>query len=129
MCTLHQVDGLSTQQRHHIAEGNALAECQTLIQEAAKAWDSAKATSQAKSTVDTDQARRDYMHAATRHLYYQRALLQLLLRQLNFCVSELQGMCGHQFALTQNFPYITPGGVTFALLVIHSMNCLAMDNI
>lgn len=32
------------------------------------------------------------MHAATRHLYYQRALLQLLLRQLTFCVTELQGV-------------------------------------
>ena len=34
------------------------------------------------------------MHAATRHLYYQRALLQLLLRQLTFCVTELKGMMG-----------------------------------
>jgi hypothetical protein len=34
---------------------------------------------------------REYMHAATRHCYYQRAELQLLLRQLRFCSAELNG--------------------------------------
>jgi hypothetical protein len=34
---------------------------------------------------------REYMHAATRHCYYQRAELQLLLRQLRFCAAELNG--------------------------------------
>ena len=33
-----------------------------------------------------------YMHAATRHCYYQRATLQLLLRQLRFCAAELAGI-------------------------------------
>lgn len=33
----------------------------------------------------------EYMHSATRHCYYQRAMLQLLLRQLRFCAAELQG--------------------------------------
>ena len=32
------------------------------------------------------------MHAATRHCYYQRATLQLLLRQLRFCAAELAGI-------------------------------------
>lgn len=35
---------------------------------------------------------REYMHAATRHCYYQRAELQLLLRQLHFCGAELHGV-------------------------------------
>ena len=35
---------------------------------------------------------RRYMHAATRHCYYQRATLQLLLRQLRFCAAELAGI-------------------------------------
>lgn len=90
---VQQADELSTQQRHHIAEGNALAGCQTLIQAAAKAWDSAQATSQASCQASMNQVQQEYLHAATRHLYYQRALLQLVLRQLNFCVSELQGTC------------------------------------
>ena len=34
---------------------------------------------------------REYSHAAARHLYFRRAQLQLLLRQLNFCASELSG--------------------------------------
>ena len=88
-----QVDELSTQQRHHIAEGNALAECQTLIQEAARAWDSARAVARASHRAQRNEAQQEYLHAVTRHLYYQRALLQLLLRQLNFCTSEMQGVC------------------------------------
>ena len=88
-----QVDELATHQRHHLAQGAALAECQTLIEEAAKAWGSASQASHASCRGAEQQARQDYMHAATRHLYYQRALLQLLLRQLTFCVSELQGTC------------------------------------
>ena len=35
----------------------------------------------------------EYSHAAARHLYFRRAQLQLLLRQLNFCASELSGAC------------------------------------
>lgn len=36
-------------------------------------------------------AAQDFTHAATRHLYFQRAQLQLLLRQLTFCAAELTG--------------------------------------
>jgi hypothetical protein len=36
-------------------------------------------------------AAEEHSHAATRHLYFQRAQLQLLLRQLIFCASELSG--------------------------------------
>ena len=36
-------------------------------------------------------AAEEYAHAATRHFYFSRAQLQLLLRQLNFCASELSG--------------------------------------
>ena len=36
-------------------------------------------------------AAQEYSHAATRHLYFQRAQLQLSLRQLHFCSTELTG--------------------------------------
>ncbi len=88
-----QVDELSMQHRHHLAENAALAEAQTLIQEAAKGWSATACAAEAASQAALAQAGQEYMHAATRHLYYQRALLQLLLRQLTFCVSELQGIC------------------------------------
>ena len=44
-------------------------------------------------------AGREYMHAATRHCYYVRATLQLLLRQLRFCAAELQGAQPPNFRL------------------------------
>ena len=73
-----------------MAQNAALAECQTLLQEAAQGWEATAAAAEAASAAAVRQAGQEYMHAATRHLYYQRALLQLLLRQLTFCVSELQ---------------------------------------
>lgn len=88
----HKVDELSTQHRHHLAENAALAECQTLMQEAASGWQATTRAAKAASQAALLQAGQEYMHAATRHLYYQRALLQLLLRQLTFCVGELQGL-------------------------------------
>ena len=48
----------------------------------------------AAASVDTG-AGEEYMHAATRHCYYQRATLQLLMRQLRFCAAELQGARQH----------------------------------
>ncbi len=92
LCVLLQVDELSTQHRHHLAENAALAECQTLMQEAASGWQATTRAAKAASQAALMQAGQEYMHAATRHLYYQRALLQLLLRQLTFCVGELQGV-------------------------------------
>ena len=101
--TLLQVDELSTQHRHHLAENAALAECQTLIQEAAKGWTATAGAAEAASEAALAQAGQEYMHAATRHLYYQRALLQLLLRQLTFCVNELQGMLQSIFGTITSF--------------------------
>lgn len=95
VCFCPQVDELSNQHRHQLAENAALAECQTLIQEAAKGWGVTSAAARGASRAALLQASQEYMHAATRHLYYQRALLQLLLRQLTFCVSELQGVPAH----------------------------------
>lgn len=89
---LLQVDELSTQHRHHLAENAALAECQTLMREADSGWQATSRAAKAASQAALMQAGQEYMHAATRHLYYQRALLQLLLRQLTFCVGELQGV-------------------------------------
>ena len=92
-----QVDGISLQHQHHLAENAALAECQALIQEAAKGWQATAKAAEQVSQSALQRAGQEYMHAATRHLYYQRALLQLLLRQLTFCAGELKGamLCHH----------------------------------
>lgn len=82
------------QHRHHLAENAALAECQSLIQEAASGWQAASKAADQSRQAASQQAAQDFMHAAARHLYYQRALLQLLLRQLTFCVTELKGIDG-----------------------------------
>lgn len=101
-----QVDELSLQHRHRLAEHAALAECQCLIQEASSGWQvTAKAAGQS-SHAASQQAAQEFMHAATRHLYYQRALLQLLLRQLTFCVTELKGMTCRQSPST-NMPCLS----------------------
>ncbi|KAL0050998.1 hypothetical protein WJX82_000304 [Trebouxia sp. C0006] len=95
----HKVDELSTQHRHHLAENAALAECQTLMREADSGWQATTRAAKAASQAALMQAGQEYMHAATRHLYYQRALLQLLLRQLTFCVGELQGLVEKESSL------------------------------
>ncbi|KAL3152273.1 hypothetical protein ABBQ32_001347 [Trebouxia sp. C0010 RCD-2024] len=88
----HKVDELSLEHRHRLAEHAALAECQCLIQEASSGWQVTAKAEDECSHAASQQAAQEFMHAATRHLYYQRALLQLLLRQLTFCVTELQGV-------------------------------------
>lgn len=105
------MDELSTQHRHHLAENAALAECQTLIQEAAKGWTATAGAAEAASEAALAQAGQEYMHAATRHLYYQRALLQLLLRQLTFCVNELQGMLQSIFGTVTSFAILLAASV------------------
>lgn len=86
----HKVDELSLQHRHRLAEHAALAECQCLIQEASSGWQVTAQAEDESTHATSQQAAQEFMHAATRHLYYQRALLQLLLRQLTFCVTELK---------------------------------------
>ena len=86
------MDEISQQHQHRLAEHAALAECQSLIQEAASGWQATAEAADSSTHTASQQAAQEFMHAATRHLYYQRALLQLLLRQLTFCVTELQGM-------------------------------------
>ena len=88
------MDELSLQHRHRLAEHAALAECQCLIQEASSGWQATAKAADESTHAASQQAAQEFMHAATRHLYYQRALLQLLLRQLTFCVTELKGMIG-----------------------------------
>ena len=98
---------MSLQHQHHLAENAALAECQSLIQEAAEGWRTTGRAAGQSCQAALQQAGQEYMHAATRHLYYQRALLQLLLRQLTFCVSELQGTSK---LILPHFCLVSPGG-------------------
>lgn len=85
------MDELAAAHRRHNAESEALQESRSLVTslseqaatEAAKAVEAARA-----STVETVQ---EFIFSACRHLYFQRAELQLLLHKLAFCAAELQG--------------------------------------
>jgi hypothetical protein len=122
LCVLRQVDELSTQHRHHLAENAALAECQTLMQEAASGWQATTRAAKAAAQAALMQAGQEYMHAATRHLYYQRALLQLLLRQLTFCVGELQGVLTCLLSWSSGLPDCIPcHDKTHVLLTCHTV--------
>ena len=83
------MDELNIKQKQHLAEGAALAECQTLVQEARRGFEAHHAEAIGKAHGVVCEAGQEFMHAATRHCYYQRAELQLLLRQLKFCAAEL----------------------------------------
>lgn len=86
-----QVDQLWLRQQQHLAEGAALAECQSLMQEAMRGQDRHQKALTASAAAVVHEAGCEFMHAATRHCYYQRGELQLLLRQLRFCAGELRG--------------------------------------
>jgi len=62
-----------------------------LLGEAAAGWAAGRPKELAAARAVEADTGREYMHAATRHCYYQRAELQLLLRQLRFCAAELGG--------------------------------------
>lgn len=86
-----QVDELAAAHKRHNAESEALQESRSLVTslteqasaQAAKAVEAART-----STAETVQ---EFIYSACRHLYFQRAELQLLLRKLLFCAAELQG--------------------------------------
>ena len=102
------MDQLWLRQQQHLAEGAALAECQSLMQEAMRGQDRHQKALAASAAAVVREAGCEFMHAATRHCYYQRGELQLLLRQLRFCAGELRGRS-------------RPGGVGRISSIIHVM--------
>lgn len=80
-----------------VAEEGAVEAAAELLSAVDSGWAEARpALLKAARAVEKDTGR-EYMHAATRHCYYQRAELQLLLRQLRFCGAELHGECWDAF--------------------------------
>ncbi|CAL8467867.1 g7405 [Coccomyxa elongata] len=89
----HQVDELAAAHRRYNAESTALQEGRVLLGvlsgEAPAMVDAAVRCARA-AAAETAQ---EFIHSACRHLYFQRAEAQLLLRKLLFCAAELQSLC------------------------------------
>ena len=87
------MDELAAAHRRHMAESAMLQEGRALLsvlssqapQVAAKQAQAAKACA--------EEAAQEFVFSACRHLYFQRAELQLLLRRLLFCAAELSSVC------------------------------------
>lgn len=75
----------------HLAETEAVEKCQVLLTEVERGYEQNRKAELAAGAGVESGALREYMHATSRHLYFQRAELQLMLRQLRFCSSELKG--------------------------------------
>jgi len=87
-----QLDQLQACQDCQVAEEGAVEAAAELLSAVDSGWAEARpALLKAARAVEKDTGR-EYMHAATRHCYYQRAELQLLLRQLRFCGAELHAI-------------------------------------
>ena len=67
-----------------------------LLQSVVEGYAAARPAELAEAAAVEAAACREYMHAASRHLYYMRATLQLLLRQLRFCGAEMHGASRHR---------------------------------
>ncbi|BDA42462.1 hypothetical protein COCOBI_03-3520 [Coccomyxa sp. Obi] len=89
----HQVDELAAAHRRYNAESTALQEGRVLLGvlsgEAPAMLDAAVCSARATAA----EAAQEFIHSACRHLYFQRAEAQLLLRKLLFCAAELQSLC------------------------------------
>ncbi len=87
---LGQVDELAAAHRRYNAESTALQEGRVLLGvlsgEAPAMLDAAVRCARAAAA----EAAQEFIHSACRHLYFQRAEAQLLLRKLLFCAAELQ---------------------------------------
>lgn len=86
-----QLDELSLQQRKDSAETAALSAGAAVLSTVQAGHAISRLADESAAERVAEEAMREYGHAATRHLYFQRAQGQLLLRQLRFCSSELQG--------------------------------------
>lgn len=97
----HEADKLCGLQNQHEAEIAALAKCRQLVGRASFALEKKRREEQKEASLAVLSAAEEHSHAATRHLYFQRAQLQLLLRQLIFCASELSGLADKQSKMSR----------------------------
>ena len=84
-----QVDELAAAHRRHVAESRALQEGRALLAELSAEAPNVAAEARAAAAATAAEAAQEFIHSACRHLYFQRAEAQLLLRKLLFCAAEL----------------------------------------
>lgn len=85
------MDELAGKQRQQRAEAAALAGCGRVVGVAQAGRSDAALHDKRVAEQSLLACRTEFLHAATRHCYFQRAEMQLLLRQLRFCAAELAG--------------------------------------
>ena len=88
-----QVDELSAAQRRHKAESATLQEGRVLLTAVSTQAPQVAAKQAGAAQGAAEEAKQEFVHSACRHLYFQRAELQLLLRRLLFCAAELSSVC------------------------------------
>ncbi|KAK9909945.1 hypothetical protein WJX75_009855 [Coccomyxa subellipsoidea] len=89
----HQVDELAAEHRRHNAESAALQESRALLGVLSGEAPGTLAAAVRSARAAAHEAAQEFIHSACRHLYFQRAEAQLLLRKLLFCAAELQSLC------------------------------------
>ncbi|KAK9797810.1 hypothetical protein WJX73_010321 [Symbiochloris irregularis] len=97
----HELDNLSSNQQQDSAESAALEASSRLLGAASAGHATWRAHDESAAVKVAAESAREYGHAATRHLYFQRAQAQLLMRQLRFCSGELQGSASKQEHMSQ----------------------------
>ncbi len=85
-----QVDELAAEHRRHNAESTALQEGRALLGVLSGEAPGMLAAAVRSARATAIEAAQEFIHSACRHLYFQRAEAQLLLRKLLFCAAELQ---------------------------------------
>jgi hypothetical protein len=85
-----QVDELAAEHRRHNAESAALQESRALLGVLSGEAPGTLAAAVRSARAAAHEAAQEFIHSACRHLYFQRAEAQLLLRKLLFCAAELQ---------------------------------------
>ena len=83
------MDELAAAQRRHMAESAMLQEGTALLAVLTSQGPQVAAKQALAARACAEEAAQEFVFSACRHLYFQRAELQLLLRRLLFCTAEL----------------------------------------
>lgn len=84
-----QVDELAATHRRHNAESATLQEARALLAALSSQAPQVAVKQAQAAQASAEEAAQEFVYSACRHLYFQRAELQLLLRRLLFCAAEL----------------------------------------
>jgi len=87
-----QVDEMAAAHRRHSAESATLQEGRALLAALSSQAPRVAAKQAQAAKASAEEAAQEFVYSACRHLYFQRAELQLLLRRLLFCATELSSM-------------------------------------